>query len=346
MVNLKSIMSNFKYTVSAIVGVSLLFLVGCGAVSDTQPQYVPAWTYDADAGIISVTSEQNTELANAERGVVSDTQPQYVPTWVYDSDAEVAVTSEPNAELANTEYGISNIISEHIFEAVKNLFNQYPSLFSLGDNRNSGELYSRELNLEYGGNIWFDRMGNQIEQPPFVVAGNMIAFSFAMYGLAGEDMPIIRILHVPLNHGGGFMTLYRYVDGEYRSVVTSTYGTGNETLLDLPMSTRFYIDSLNRTFMGYADEILGQYGYYKIDFNEEIIYMEPIIEFDWPYFYNSSTGERIGNLDDYFTHRIEQSSLTTRVIFGMPDIAVVPLMRLTELETEILSLLRMYHGLE
>ena len=41
MVNLKSIMSNFKYAVSAIVGVLLLFLVGCGSVSDTQPQYVP-----------------------------------------------------------------------------------------------------------------------------------------------------------------------------------------------------------------------------------------------------------------------------------------------------------------
>ena len=300
-------MSNFKYAVSAIVGVSLLFLVGCEAVSDTQQQYVHA--------------------------------------GVYDSDARVAVTSEQNAELANTEYGISNIMGGHIFEAVKNLFSQYPSLFSLGDNRNSGELYSVELSPEYG-HIWFDNMGNQIERPSFVATGNVIAFSFAMYGLEGEHMPIIRILHVPLNHGGGWMTLYRYVDGKYRSVVTSTYGTGNETLLTLPTVTQFYTDSLNCTLMSYADDARGWYGYYKIDFNREIMYIEPIIEFIRPYFYNSSTGERIGNLDDYANHHIEQNSLTNRVLFGMPDIAVVPILRLTELETEIVSLLRMYHGLE
>ena len=63
MVNLKSTMSTFKYMVSAIIGASLLFLAGCGAVSDTQPQYVPAGVYDSDAGV-AVASEQNTELAD------------------------------------------------------------------------------------------------------------------------------------------------------------------------------------------------------------------------------------------------------------------------------------------
>jgi hypothetical protein len=56
MINLKSMMSNLKYTVSAIVG--LLFLVGYGAVSDIQPQYAPVGVYDSnlEAGV-AVTSE-------------------------------------------------------------------------------------------------------------------------------------------------------------------------------------------------------------------------------------------------------------------------------------------------
>ena len=66
MVNLKNMMSNFKYTVSCIIGGSLLFLGGCGAVRGAQPQYV----YDSE---VAVVSEQNADGSHLENLSLVDT---------------------------------------------------------------------------------------------------------------------------------------------------------------------------------------------------------------------------------------------------------------------------------
>jgi len=88
MVNLKSIMSNFKYAVSAIVGVSLLFLVGYGAASDTQPQYVPA--YFSEARVV-FTSEQNTQLANTEYAVNTNADNRDYHEWTIEELGDIIV---------------------------------------------------------------------------------------------------------------------------------------------------------------------------------------------------------------------------------------------------------------
>jgi len=92
MVNLKSIMSNFKYAVSAIVGVSL-FLVGCGAVSDTQPLHVHAGVYDSDTGIIAATSKQNTELANTECPVNTNAYNRAYHEWTIEELGDIIVAA-------------------------------------------------------------------------------------------------------------------------------------------------------------------------------------------------------------------------------------------------------------
>ena len=92
MVNLKSIMSNFKYVVSTIIGVSLLFLVGCGAVSDTQPLHVHARIYDSDTEI-AVTSEQNTELVNTEYTVNTNADNRDYHEWTIEELGNIIVAA-------------------------------------------------------------------------------------------------------------------------------------------------------------------------------------------------------------------------------------------------------------
>jgi len=224
-----------------------------------------------------------------------------------------------------------------LFEAAKLLLSQYPSVFSLGDNRNSGELYSVEIIPEYGVK-WFDRTGTQIDQP--VLNHGTIASGFVIYDLEGEHIPTIMIFHTPLFHGGGWATLYRYVDGEYREVTTQN--TTQNALLELPIGTRFFTDDMGRILMRFADYTIGEFGYYEISFNGNIAHIDSIVRLEWPYFYNSLSGERIGNLDDFSNHIANEHNQT---IFGFPDTAIVPISRLFELEIEVLSALRKHHGL-
>jgi len=89
MVKLKSIMSSFKCTVSAIAG--LLFLVGCGAVSDTQPpQYVPA--YFSEARVV-FTSELNTQFANTNYAVETNTDNRDYHVWTIEELGDIIVAT-------------------------------------------------------------------------------------------------------------------------------------------------------------------------------------------------------------------------------------------------------------
>ena len=235
-------------------------------------------------------------------------------------------------------------INSHLFEAAKSLIIRYPGIFSFGYSRDSGELYSIDLSWEHGDNIWFDRNGNQIEQPSFVSNHGVMASAFAMYDINGES--IMLIFHTPLNHGGGRAVMYRYVDGEYKEVVVSPYVTEGGIIRGLPMSSQFHTDNLGRIIMSYGSCYVMEYGYYEVDFNGNTMYIKPIIEFKWPYFYNSSSGVLIGSLDDYAEHRVNQDNIDVRTIFGIPDVKITPVTRLEELELEIISSLRSSAGLK
>jgi len=260
------------------------------------------------------------------------------------SDYDYLLDSWNNSEDVKTED--VDLIDDSIFEAMKTLLSRYPTTFSYGDSRDSGELYSREFKPEYG-HIWFDSTGTRIDEPSFVIM-EVIPFGFVLYDLDGEDIPTVMIFHSPMNFGGGsgWFTLYRYVDGEYREVITSTDGIGEDNLFRLGAIVDFFADSTGRVLLMHVNEVLGEFGYDEINFIGNIAYINSIVELIYPYLYNSSSGERIGSVDEFLNHRVHQHNLPHQTVFGMPDITITPIPRLYELEQMMLSSLRSHHGLE
>jgi len=235
--------------------------------------------------------------------------------------------------------------NNHLMDAAKIIIAKYPGTFSFGRDRNSGELYSMEISLEYG-EIWFDIEGNQVERPFFISDCGMKASGFAMYELYSESKPVILVFFTSLHHGGGWAKLYRYVGGKYAEVVILAYHEEGIILFDLPMSAQFYTDEFGHILMRHGSCVNMEYGYYRVNFNDGIMYIKPILEFEWPYFYVSSSGERVGSIDDYAEHRATQNNSAYEEIFGIPDIVITSVSRLQELEFVIISSLRSDFGIE
>ena len=255
--------------------------------------------------------------------------------WVFDNFDVANIFTGPATDAGS---------SDSTFEALGRLIGQHPTLFSLGSCRYSGEIYSVESIPGYG-NIWFDRTGTQVDLPSFAVNHSRPS-AFYIYDL-GAGPPTVLILHIAFEqHGGGWLNFYKYVDGEYRHALTSCEHTGEVIQFDLPMSAQFYTDNTGNIILRYGDDVTGRYGYYKIHFVENMVYLNPIVRFDWPYFYNHLSNERIGDLDDYANHYFNQLHLPIRTIFGFLDTWIAPVPRLYALEAEVVSSLRKHRELE
>ena len=235
------------------------------------------------------------------------------------------------------------------FDIMIKFLSQFPSIFSFGHSRDSGELYSVEISMT-DGEIWFDRYGNQIDRPDFFSHGISVPLGFALYDLDNDCVPTILIFHLPLWHGGGSATMYRLINGEYKEVIAPVYivtgwHIGEYSSIILP-STRFYTDSEGRLIIAYGDDYNGWFGYYFITFNNYVMEIEPIIEFRWPYIYDYETGECIGNFDDFIAHIANQKNQLDNTLFGNPNITLKPILRLEDLEEKITSYIRELYGLE
>jgi len=247
------------------------------------------------------------------------------------------------------ENGIStyeiNITEDKCFNdeivMIENFFleRRYYSIFSLGLDRNSGELYSLERD-EYFNPIWFNNEGQQVSSPPCVTEFNFIPVSFKLLNLSNELNVDIMVFYTYLGHGGSYAVLYRLLNGIYTEVLFPmsilNMEHNNKYSPNIFGSTQFFIDTSDNIIMLYGDDVQGWRGYYFISFEDNVAKLRPIIEISYPYIYDHETKNVIGTFHDILEHWSHENYY----VFGRPDIKIEPIISLEYLENTVMEKIR------
>ena len=223
------------------------------------------------------------------------------------------------------------------------LLSQYVTLFSLGRDRNAGELLNLDLYL--GG--WFDQDGQEIETPSFL-RNDLIPIRYGIYDLGQDEPPTIFVLFsAPASCEMG-VAVYRFIDGAYQEIGGLFEGG------------HFFRDGTGRVILHYNDRKNGYHVYYYFTFGNDGMDLAPIIsiqsDFDevgnWQgYFLNHITGERLPFegpseetgwfCDAWDAHHAD----TPEFIFGIPSETLTPIHPLTDLQNSIDASIRARLGL-
>jgi len=228
-------------------------------------------------------------------------------------------------------------------QAAEDLLIQLPTLFSLGRERNDGELYN------FDGTNWFDQYGNSIEPPAFLIH-YLIPINYSMYALCQDEPPTIFVLFGSLNSCERMMVVYRFIDGEYQKTTSGTL-----------VVYQLFRDSAGRVILHYNSRFYGYHDYYYLTFSGTEMILDPIITNEsWEdesgswhsYFRNHITGERLPfeNATEetgWFCEAWERHHASTPAfIFGMPNETLTPIHPLTDLQDSINASVRARLGLE
>jgi len=217
------------------------------------------------------------------------------------------------------------------WHAVEEFLSVYLSAFSIGFASYDGtyrdfslnELPARPLVIwqrieEYPwSNIYYDRLGNRIEDAPFLHNGGFFA-DFTLYDLDDGGMPTIIMRWVLPETCATFREVWRFIDGEYRNV---------GELMTWP---NLFHDPEGNLIVLYDDVMRDEMAYYFLTFTDYELEHESIVDaanLDW---------------DDWANHHWGDEFIIAPTIIGT-DIALIPVQRLTELENKIVEAVRLMH---
>ena len=235
-----------------------------------------------------------------------------------------------------TEYEL-DVQNHGALQALEDFLFPLLTIFDFGNSMNSGALISHVWRDEYGylldEYIWVNRYGETVKQPDFFRIGSFGCYysplEFALYDFNHDGIPVLLVDYFPLYRCGGFVGVYRFVDGEYKAT-TSTLHTG---------SREFFTDSAGRIVFFVENFRDGIYAYYHFTLHDEGAELELISQpdmetFGWEHEYYAWAAH---HRYPYWQH--------SPSIFRMPEETLTHFPRLTELEEQITANIRHRHGL-
>jgi len=231
-------------------------------------------------------------------------------------------------------------ISDFGRQVAEEFLSQYWSLFSFGLRNSDGYYRSfhchEEILLHRPLVLWdfefYDRQGNLIEDSIFAQSSTRnIALDFKLYDFDNDGIPEIIISGGIIESCAGSQELFRFIDGEYRSM---------GTFKAPPM---FFHDELGQVIAFYNFEMhSGAFGYYYFGFTDEgmtHVFIEDTL-FHWNHSHTISIQEAgEGVSSQWFYHHSSPEFFQNPIMFNT-DRPLTHIPSLAELENEIITSLR------
>ena len=225
-------------------------------------------------------------------------------------------------------------------QLAEDFLSQYLSIFSFS------WVYSNEDTLVRWDNHhsfgFVDRYGNAITHAPFLLPYHMHrAVEFYLYDFNNDGIPEIVIWYAAPDTSWNIYVVYKFIDGEYRAIHQKNEGSP-------PI---FFTDPLGRMVILHNSDFGGNYGYFLVTSHNNNVYVETIVEAIGPdenrVFLNHLTGERF-DMSFWWEHHnafdYDPSFSGSITLPGMPDMQLITVDRLTELEVEITNSIRQRLG--